>query len=277
MELAENLALSHQHSHTTSHSNGGTSNVFTTPLAINVALASLSTVQPSVPVLNPADRRILNGTNADSSGTFTMLMRKQSDDGGLIDIAENRATKSSKKPVLESGTSDADSPSTSSEATLIAARVAQTVWQSQRKSSPSTKVVPAIFGTANEGGFIELVATATNQIPAARDANRMQTLARHDQVDAEIGHFVGFEGADVFGSSVLGVTTPKRVAPTDSHDTTDANAATSTNRLSWGLLLSAGLAATLWRPPVRSRRMMQTWLRSLATRCRRAAKSFTVR
>lgn len=283
-DFAEDLALSHLHahngntsSHSTQHSTSGTSGIFAMSSTINTTLAAVSTFPPSVPVLNPADKRSLTGTNADSSATFSTLTRKQSDDSGLIDITESRTTKSARRPVIDSGAAESDSPGTPSESSLIAARVAQTVRQSQRRTALPPAAAPSFFATTADGGLIELVAMATDRNPATRGEKPLKTLTRHDQVDAELGHFAGFDGADVFGSSALGVAIPKRIAPTDSPDAADSHATSSTNRLPWGLLLSAGTAMALWRTPVRTRQMAQTWLRSLTTRCRQAAKVLTTR
>ena len=172
----------------------------------------------------------------------------------------------------------AESPASADGSPLIAARVAMPSRRTPLQSAQPERDVPDIFTANGEGGFIELLATTAEQTPEIRNSvTRPSHLRRHDQVDAEIGRFSAFEQADVPASSALRVAPPKRIAPADSHDAANSDAAETSPRVTWGAILSAGIAVALWQPRVRTHRMMQTWLRLLATHCRRAAKSFTVR
>ena len=271
-DTTEDHAPSHFHWHkepTLSRPLNATPNGIPTPFDSRAVLASLSSLELNAQALSRPEAKLSH-----LSGNSDPTKREPSDGDGLIDISDKQTSDFVKR----GGIRTAESPATSHGTPLIAARVAMPNGRSQPRPTPPARDVLVIFTTSGDGGFIELLATATNQTPAARNAlKRPNHLRRHDQVDAEIGRFVAFERTEVLASIALSVAPPKRITPADSHDAVNSDPAETTPRVAWGVMLSAGISVALWHPRVRTRRIVQTLLRSLGTRCRRATRVFTAR
>ncbi len=247
----------------------GTSNGIPTTFDARVVLASLSSLELNAQALNRLEMKLRN-----MAGNFETAKSEPSD--GLIDISDKQTSGLAKRSANDIRT--AGSPASSDGIPLIAARVAMPSRRTQLQSTQPKRDVPAIFTANREGGFIELFATTTDQTQETRNGQaRPSHLRRHDQVDAEIGRFSAFERAEVPANSAIRVAPPKRIIPAESHEATNFDPAETSPRVTWGAILSAGIAVALWQPQARTRRVVQTWLRSLGTRCRKAAKVFTAR
>lgn len=245
----------------------GTSNGIPTTFDARVVLASLSNLDLNAQALSRFEIKLRN-----LSGNSETAKSEPSD--GLIDISDKQTSGLAKRSASDIRT--AESPASSDGIPLIAARVAMPSRRTPLQPTQPARDVPDIFTVKGEGGFIELLATTADQTPETRNGlARPSHLRRHDQVDAEIGRFSAFERADVPASSALRVVPPKRIIPADSRDAANSDPAETSPRVTWGAMLSAGIAVALWPPHARTRRVVQTLLRSLGTRCRRAARVFT--
>ena len=271
-DTTEDRELGHFHwqkEPTPTNAHNTTSNGIPTVFDARVVLASLSSLDLNAQALSRFEMRLRN-----LSGNFETAKSEQSD--GLIDISDKQTSGLVKRSASDIRT--AESPASSEGIPLIAVRVAMPSRRTQLRSTQPARDVPVIFTANGEGGFIELLATTANQTPETPNGQaRPSHLRRHDQVDAEIGRFNAFEQADAPASGVRSVAPPKRIAPADSHEATNSDPGETSPQVTWGAMLSAGIAIALWPPRGRTRRMVQTLLRSLGTRCRRAARVFTAR
>ena len=224
-------------------------------------LASLSSRDQSLQVLSRIEAKSQSlSANSDAS------TQKPNDATGLIDISDQPAKKSAKRPVAAT---KPNSPNSVTDIALIAARVALPNSQTRSRPVQPARNVPAIFTKDADGGFIELTATAAGQTPQNRgELRRAGNLTRHNQVDAEIGRFVAFGEADHFDRT-LAITLPKKVTAADSIGDPGSEAMSSTRQLSWGLALTTGLAAMFFRPRVDHR-----FVRLLKTRFHQATNVF---
>ena len=224
-------------------------------------LASLSSRDQSLQVLSRIEAKSQSlSANSDAS------TQKPNDATGLIDISDQPAKKSAKRPVAAT---KPNSPNSATDIALIAARVALPNSQTRSRPVQPARNVPAIFTKDADGGFIELTATAAGQTPQNRgELRRAGNLTRHNQVDAEIGRFVAFGEADHFDRT-LAITLPKKVTAADTIGDPGSEAMSSTRQLSWGLALTTGLAAMFFRPRVDHR-----FVRLLKTRFHQATNVF---
>ena len=208
-------------------------------------LASLSSRDLSLQVLSRIEAKPQN-MSANSVGST----QTPSDTTGLIDISDQPAKKSAKRPV---SATNPVSPNSATDIALIAVRVALPKSQTRSRPVQPARNVPAIFTQDADGGFIELTATAAGQTPQNRgELRRAGNLTRHNQVDAEIGRFVAFGEADHFDRT-LAITLPKKVTAAETNDEATSGPIRSTQQLSWGLALTAGLAAVFSQPRLHRR------------------------
>ena len=252
-DLAEDFASSHAHSSkggTSTHLLSGTPNTVFKSSANTLAFASLSSNSQSLPVLMQPDRKSLI-VSANSSASAEKTTQDQSQLDGLIDISNKQSSKLAKQPVTDIST---ESTSETNDTTLIAARVAMPRWRTQTQPVESPRTVPLLFTKNDDGGFIELTNNTSRQIPEKRGAalRQIRNLTRYDQVDAEVGRFVAFGQAELFDRKPA-ITLPKKVAAAATNGEATSDPIRSTQQLSWGLALTAGLAAVFSQPRLHRR------------------------
>lgn len=248
-----------------SHPSSGTPNSLPASFDPRINLASLSSRDLNATAISRPESK-----PDQPSGNLiaTKLDRKGAD--GLIDINEPRTADSTKRTVGDIST--VELPDSTDGIPLIAARVAMPSGRVQRPSTLRSAVVPSIFTMTGDGGFIELDADATKpNSTVANHLKRQSHVSRHDQVDAEIGRFVASEQVDGLANDGLATAPRNRLVSAASPDATDSETTSSAKPLSWGLMLSVGIAMALWRPPAR-RRMIQRMLQTLGSCCRRAVR-----
>ncbi len=230
-------------------------------------LLGLSNSVLSVQTLNRADSKLRT-----LSGTAESLDSAQDDQEGLIDLNDKGSSKCSKRLCTEIIT--IESLEDISGTTLIATRVAMPNRRLQMPPTQPANDVPNIFRNQGEGGFIELLAITANQAPQGRTTlKRLRQLKRHDQVDAEIGRFIGFDRqADIVNTS-----NSQRLVPPHSPQSVDSEPADSTAQVSWGIALSACVGVALWSPRTRTLRVLRIVFRSMQTRHSKTSDTLTPR
>jgi hypothetical protein len=230
-------------------------------------LLGLSNSALNNPTLNRTDSKLPSLTE-----TTDPLGSDQSDHAGLIDLNDKGSAKIGKR--LPNAIISIESLDDAAGMTLIAARVAMPNRRLQMQQDQSERDVPNIFLKRGEGGFIELLAVAATSAPQDRtNLKRINPLKRHDQVDAEIGRFIGFDRPVVLASC----RPVPQITPKHPQEIVDAEPADSTVKISVGVALSVGAAIALWYPRSRTVRVLRVLFRSMQTRHSQTSNMLTPR